>query len=216
MRYHQELDNIRAHVNSLRLVIVALLAVVGVMGWGWQSAPTFIRVYHPPDLRSGAVLRVGEVPPSVVWNFTQYILQQLNNWPENGDQDYGVQIYRLAAYLTPAFRENRIVDMETRGRRGELQYRQRRVQMPPGAGYEERRVDVLDADSWVVWVDLEIRETVRGMDVKETTVRYPVRVVRFEVDPEANPWGLALDGWADPGPERLSDEDTSLTLEVQP
>jgi hypothetical protein len=43
------------------------------------------------------------------------------------------------------------------------------------------------------------------MTVKQTTIRYPIRVVRQAIDPEANPWGLALDGYASDGPRRLTD-----------
>jgi hypothetical protein len=40
------------------------------------------------------------------------------------------------------------------------------------------------------------------MDVKQTQVRYPLRVVRYDVDREKNPWGLALAGFAS-APERI-------------
>jgi hypothetical protein len=42
------------------------------------------------------------------------------------------------------------------------------------------------------------------MTVKRTAIRYPLRVVRHAVDLEANPWGLALDGFGGDGPHRLS------------
>jgi hypothetical protein len=65
---------------------------------------------------------------------------------------------------------------------------------------------------WVVWLDLDLLESVKGMTVKKTAIRYPLRVVSLAVDPEANPWRLALDGFAGEGPRRLSkpelDEDT--------
>ena len=73
----------------------------------------------------------------------------------------------------------------------------------PGAAYREDRIEILSADAWVVWLDLELEESVRGMTIKRTTIRYPLRVVRLAVDPETNPWGLALDGFAGDGPERL-------------
>jgi len=43
------------------------------------------------------------------------------------------------------------------------------------------------------------------MTVKRTAIRYPLRVVSLAVDPEANPWGLALDGFASEGPRRLTE-----------
>ena len=83
-----------------------------------------------------------------------------------------------------------------------------------GHGYEERRVDVLAPGVWVVWLDLDLFESVKGMTVKTTAIRYPLRIVSLDIDPEANPWGLALDGYANDGPRRLSesglDEDLGL------
>ena len=58
---------------------------------------------------------------------------------------------------------------------------------------------------WVVWLDLDLFESVKGMTVKKTAIRYPLRVVRLSVDPESNPWGLALDGFAGSGPRRLTE-----------
>ncbi|MDX1655788.1 MAG: TIGR03746 family integrating conjugative element protein, partial [Candidatus Competibacteraceae bacterium] len=194
MRYWQALDSTKAHVQSLRLVIVVQLLIIGALWWGWHQAPERIRVYHPPDLRSGAVQPLGEVPPATIWAFAYYILQQLNHWPENGARDYGRQIFRLAPYLTPAFRFQLIADMELRGQRGELAARRRGIQVLAMAGYEERRVDIQGNGTWVAWLDMAIQETVQGMTVKQAPIRYPVRVVRYDVDPESNPWGLALDG----------------------
>ena len=95
--------------------------------------------------------------------------------------------------------------MELKARRGELAYRVRGVHEVPGHGYEERRVDVLSSDTWIVWLDLDLMESVKGMTVKQTTIRYPIRVVRQAIDPETNPWGMALDGYGSEGPRRLTD-----------
>ncbi|HOP18281.1 MAG TPA: DUF2895 family protein, partial [Gammaproteobacteria bacterium] len=34
---------------------------------------------------------------------------------------------------------------------------------------------------------------------------YPLRVVRYDVDRELNPWGMAIDGFASPGPSRVEE-----------
>jgi len=94
--------------------------------------------------------------------------------------------------------------MEMKGRQGELAYRVRGVQEVPGHGYEEKRVDLLSKGIWVVWLDLDLYESVKGMTVKRTAIRYPIRVVHQDIDPEVNPWGLALDGFAGEGPRRLN------------
>ncbi len=51
------------------------------------------------------------------------------------------------------------------------------------------------------------------MNVKRVNVRYPLRVVRYNVNPETNPWGLALDGYGKQGPTKLSEVDLSLSKE---
>jgi hypothetical protein len=56
------------------------------------------------------------------------------------------------------------------------------------------------------------------MTVKQTAIRYPLRVVSLDVDPESNPWGLALDGFTPEGPRRLtaSERDKSADQNTSP
>jgi integrating conjugative element protein (TIGR03746 family) len=204
-RYRYEIDNVRSHLRSLWVVIGLLLAVIFGFWIAWMRMPSAITVHIPPDLRAGAVLDLNEVPRANVYTFALYVFQQLNRWPEDGAEDYGKAIFRIAPYLTPNFREVLITDMQTKARQGELASRVRSLQAIPGSGFEGRRVDIVSSDVWVVWLDLELNESVKGMPVKRTVIRYPLRVVRYPVDAETNPWGLALDGFADDGPTRIDD-----------
>ena len=200
----------RDKVNTLRAVIFFEAGIIGLLFLalygtviGWQRADAEQSLHIPPDLRSGAVVKKGDVPPANAYAFAHYIFQQLNRWAEEGSRDYGKNIFRLAAYLTPRFRAQLEADLDLRGKNGELASRTRGTLELPGAGYEERRVDIQGNGAWVVWLDLQILEWVRGLQVKDTVVRYPLRVVRYDVDREKNPWGLALDGYAEE-PRRLS------------
>jgi integrating conjugative element protein (TIGR03746 family) len=204
-RYRFEIDNVRAHLRSLWVVIALQVLVIAALWYGWSQAPARLTVHIPPDLRSGAVLGVDEVSPANIYAFAFYIFQQLNRWPEDGTLDFGRAIFRVSAYLTPRYRTDLLAELEHKGRQGELAYRVRGMQLIPGHGYEERRVDVLGEHSWIVWLDLDLLESVKGMTVKRTTIRYPLRVVRHAVDLVANPWGLALDGFGADGPRRLTD-----------
>ena len=203
-RYRHEIDNVRAHLRFLWAVIGLEALIILALWYGWSQAPKALTVHVPPDLRSGAILTLGEVPPANVYAFAFYIFQQLNRWPEDGARDFGRAIFRVSPYLTPKYRAELIADLELKGRKGELAYRVRGVQEIPDHGFEERRVDILDDDVWVVWLDLDLFESVKGMMVKKTAIRYPLRVVRHAVDLEANPWGLALDGFAAEGPRRMT------------
>lgn len=212
-RYRTGIDNVRAHLRSLWVVIGLQFLVIAALWFGWSEAPKELTVHVPPDLRSGATLAVGEIPAANVYAFAFYIFQQLNRWPDNGAQDYGKAIFRIASYLTPRYRADLMSDLDLKGRQGELAHRVRGVQEVAGHGYEERRVDVLAPGVWVVWLDLDLFESVKGMTVKRTAIRYPLRVVRLAVDPEANPWGLALDGFAPEGPRRLTESELTQAKE---
>ncbi len=202
-RYRFEIDNVRAHVLSLWVVIAMQALIISGLWLGWSQAPKYLTVHIPPDLRSGAVLMVDEVPPSNVYAFAFYIFQQLNRWPSDGAHDYGQAIFRVSPYLTEKYRAELLAGLDAKAHQGELAARVRGVQEIPGHGYEERRVDVLADNVWVVWLDLDLAESVKGMPVKRKAIRYPLRVVRNAVDPETNPWGLALDGFAAEGPRPL-------------
>ena len=204
-RYRYEIDNVRSHLRSLWIVIGLLLAVIVGFWIAWMRLPSSITVHIPPDLRVGAVLDLHEVPRANVYTFALYVFQQLNRWPEDGAEDYGKAIFRIAPYLTPSFREELISDMQTKARQGELANRVRSLQAIPGSGFEGRRVDIVSDEVWIVWLDLELNESVKGMPVKRTAIRYPLRVVRYPVDAETNPWGLALDGFSGDGPARIDE-----------
>ena len=205
-RYRSENENLKAHIATLRGLSAALLLIILALWHGWEEAKKDVRLHLPPDLRSGAVLRIETPEPQNVYAFAHHIFQQINYWPDSGEKDYGVAIYRMAGYLTPRFIDELKSDLEQRAKRGELSERIRAVQDMPGHGYEESRVPVHGNGAWTVLLDLHIDEHVRGMEVKSVSIRYPLRVIHYDVNPETNPWGLALDGYDAPGPQRIEPE----------
>jgi len=61
----------------------------------------------------------------------------------------------------------------------------------------------VDGDAWIVWLDVNIAEHVLGAQVKDVTLSYPIRVVRYDVDRNKNPWQLALDGSGKYSPRKI-------------
>jgi integrating conjugative element protein (TIGR03746 family) len=149
-----------------------------------------------PGSALGQHAQVVGYPPENVYAFALYIFGQLNRWPSDGEQDYRRAIYGLQSYLTPACKAFLDGDYEYRKAAGELRQRVRGVYEILGRGYSEDpelRVKQLDRDSWLVKLDLNADEYYAAEPVKRVVVRYPLRVVRFDLDPERNKWGLALD-----------------------
>jgi integrating conjugative element protein (TIGR03746 family) len=132
-------------------------------------------------------------------------------WPKDGQTDFAQNIYALQALLTPRFRTVLEQELREKNDAGELRNRVRGIQEHPGRSYSEARVVIESDGSWIVTLDMDVLETIDGMLVKQASVRYAVRVVRYDVDAEQNPWGLALDSYVGPGPSALSAQD--LTTE---
>lgn len=204
-RFKNEITHLQAHVKTLRLGALALVCLALVLGLGWWSAPRDLTIHVPPDLRTGSVRKWWEVPPESVYAFTLYVFQQLHRWPTNGEEDYARNIRALSPYLTPACRAFLEQDFATRRDNGELRQRVRGIYEIPGRGYAdapELRVRTLTEGAWVVTLDLDADEYYGAEQVKRALVRYALKVVRQDWDPERNPFGLALDCFASP-PQRI-------------
>jgi integrating conjugative element protein (TIGR03746 family) len=204
-RFRNEVVHLQAHVKSLRLGLTAVFVVALLLGFGWWSAPRDLTIHVPPDLRSGSTRKWWDVPPESVYAFTFYIFQQLNRWPANGEEDYPRNLQALSAYLTPSCRVYLRQDYEYRRGNGELRQRVRGIYEIPGRGYGDdpgARVKVLSDHDWIVTLDISADEYYSTEQVKRALVRYSIKVVRQDVDPERNPFGLMLDCYSTP-PQRI-------------
>lgn len=185
-----------AHITSLRLALGIMAVMLLAFGYGWFRAPEDLTIHIPPDLRHGSTRPWWEIPSGDVYTFAFYIFQQLNRWPANGDEDYQHNITRLRAYLTPSCQAKLNLDWQQRKDRGELRERVRGIYEIPGRGFKPDRVEVISRNSWTVTLDLSVDEYYQAEPVKRALVRYPINVVRLDIDPEKNPWGLALNCFA--------------------
>lgn len=214
-RYTDALAQANWTIKCLLGVVAASTTVSVIAMFGWRIAERNVTLHIPPDLTAGAQIQLGrkEVPASNVYLFAFYIWQQLNRWSVNGQHDYGAQIYKLQAYFTPACQQQLINDMTTRAGQGELDQRTRSVMEIPGLGYRDSRVLQHADGSWNVLLDTQIIESSRGVAVKDAYVRYPLHVVRYDVDRELNPWQLAIDCYtAQKKPERLDPQAVAVAM----
>lgn len=195
-RFQTVLAQRDAHVWSLRGLLAALLLCNVLLAFAWYRAPEELVIHLPPDLRSGSTRLAAEVPPQSIYAFSFYVFQQLHRWPVDGARDYPKRIATLNAYFTPRFAADLADDVERKRAEHALQGRQRAV-FEAGPGYTSAQVDIHEPDRWVVHLHLQVVEHYRGEVVKDATIHYPVVVVRRDADPERNPYGLALDGFAE-------------------
>ncbi len=192
-------DAQRGHIRTLRGGIAILTLGCLGLGYGWWSAPRDLTIHVPPDLRSGSTRKWWDVPPESVYTFGLYLFQQMNRWPTDGEADYERNLHTLGSYLTPACTAQLQSDFEQRRNAGELRKRVRGVYEIPGRGYGDDptlHVRQLSDNDWVVTLDITADEYYGGERVKRALARYPLHIVRHDVDPERNPFGLVWDCYA--------------------
>ena len=176
----------RKHNRQLVKIIYAVVLMGAVGAWFSWRQPKTVDVHLAPDLRAGDTVRVSDgrspVPPTNVYGFSYYIWQQINRWQTDGAKDYGQQIYNMQFFLTPQCQSQLKADMELRHSKGELRRRTRQISEIPGFPYSENRVVADGPDAWTVLMDMQVMETFAGQPIKDVFIRYPLRVVRFDVD----------------------------------
>ncbi len=187
--FRDEELNRRRHLRALHIGLIFLAASQCVAYAGWWHASATQRLSLPPQLRYGALLTTGEIHPWEVYAFAGYIHQQLNHWTENGSQDNARNIHRLAAFLSPEYRRWLVREHERRESR--FRNRQRHLSPVPGS-YGNASVEAVGQDIWRVTLDVRLRDYLEDHLYKDIDVRYFLEVVAFDVDPETNEWGLAL------------------------
>lgn len=206
MRFQNVLENARLTIQVLVLGLVLLFILNVFLIFGWHGAQKRIEVHLPPQIPAdGLTLSANQYPPATIYSFAFYVWQSLNNWPNNGTADYKNAIQQFAPFLTPSFKSELIRDYNNRYNQGEIQDRQRSLQGANGSAFTPVDIEAVGNDTWLVHLHLRLTEhmDINGNQVKDVTIDYVLRVVRYQVDAKANPWGLALDGFAE-DPKRNS------------
>jgi len=214
-QYLDALASERAHNRRLfgATLIVGIVGAVG-MAFMWAQ-PRQLDLHINPDLRAGERVSINHgtapVPNPNVYSFAYYVWQQINRWQADGHTDYGQQIYNFQPYLTPRCQAQLQADMELRNQSGELRLRTRQISEIPGLGFQDNRVIGEGPSAWTVLLDMQVQETYRGQAIKDTFVRYPVRVVRYDVDRQRNPFKLAVDCFGNNRPARIDVRDSAIS-----
>jgi integrating conjugative element protein (TIGR03746 family) len=175
-----------------------------LLGFGWWSAPKSLTIHVPPDLRSDSTRKWWDVPPESVCLLVLHLAAGTALAHERRRR-LSAHLRALSAYLTPSCRAFLQQDYEYRRASGELRQRVRGIYEIPGRGYGDdpaTRVKVVSDRDWIVTLDVSADEYYGSEQVKRALVRYPIKVVRLDIDPEHNPFGLALDCYAG-APQRI-------------
>lgn len=202
MKMWRKQDQDAAHITTLRFVVIILALVNFLLWWGWHQAPKELTLHVPPDLSSGVTMKATAVPPASLYAFAFYVWQVMGNWPTDGQKDDQKNIDSYSPYLTPRFKQQLLEEEAQLNAKGELQDRTRVIQGEPGAAYQSVNVINLGDGTWEVDVTVRVTERIGNTILQDALIQYPLRVVRYDINRETNPWGLALDGFVS-APKRI-------------
>ncbi len=199
MKFLNALEQARWHIRTLWIVIVLAFVMNAFAIIGWMHVQSRIQIHVPPHIpASGLTITQGEIPKTTVYSFAFYVWQSINHWSHNGMQDYKQQIKRFSPLLTPAFKVRLVQNYNQLFDQGELQDRIRIMQGIEGSAYSPDDVTMVGHDTWIVHLKMRLTEMMNtnAKIVKDIEMNYTLKVVRFNVDPKHNPWGLAVAGFA--------------------
>jgi integrating conjugative element protein (TIGR03746 family) len=196
-----QLFNVWKKFDELNLTIKCLWAVIIILALldiflvaGWMNSPSRMRVYLPPDLTQGAMIKPGAIPKSTIYAFGYQIFTAINTWTDEGATDYKKNLNAYKNYLSSRFYRELLEDYATRAANGSLG-RQRLVTGVSNHRYSPQDVKILGDGIWLLDLHLKIQETVDGSVVKDVVMDYPLIISRIRTSIQVNPWGLAITGY---------------------
>jgi integrating conjugative element protein (TIGR03746 family) len=220
MAYRNDNENLKVRVKYLWFMVGLLCVIIGGMGIGWDRARQDAVIHLPPNLEAGGLVKINQPERIHIYAFATRVLQAINSW-DDGAVDYEKAIDSVRPYLTPRFYAELKYDLEQRrvnpvdGKgtavdelTGRVRHMTALLTGDKGKIFNDDKITVHSQGEWLALLDMHIEEQVKGLLVKSVNVRYPVRVIRYDVDINANPWGLALDGYEAPGATRLASQPT--------
>jgi len=194
MSLRNDHENLKNHINTLRGFVILLFITLGGAWLTIQDLSRTQTVSIPPDTRSGAIVELGKSHPANVFSFTAYIFHTLNDWVVDGSVEYSQNIYKLQHFFTKKYMQELLDDVLAKGSGGALSERARTLKLM--GIYSDDNVDIVSDESWIVWLDFELTEHVKGLQIKKVNIRYPIKIVATDSNPDTNPWGLLLDGYS--------------------
>ena len=195
------LDQQTLVIKNLWVIVGLLLALNLLLGIFLALTPNRLRIYLPPDLSQGALIKPGVPDKSTVYGFAFQILTSINSWPDSGTEDYGKNIEAYRHYLSAGFYHELKEDLSSRVNNSELS-RTRIMAGVADEGYAPESVEFLGNGSWLVKLHLQIEETLDGSVIKNVVLEYPVLVSQVSESITINPWGLVVSGFKE-SPHRI-------------
>lgn len=191
-KYQDDLKEAQRQVNKREFLILGLLVLLFISIAGTLYAMKTIKVQVDPGLSSTKKYQRGETDEAYVYAFTNGLIQSLFTWKDDGQTDYEQNIENLKNFMTPGCYESVQDDLKFRSTHGELRKRVRlMVPIQFASGHEQVKHD--PPSKWMVRVQYDMEESVRGVTIKKGRYYWDVPVIRDSSKKHLNRFELSID-----------------------
>ena len=192
-KYYKSESEVYSHILTLRGVGVGLTFIILMTLFAMSKMPDDILLHNAPNLESGSTRKIKEIPQYSLYSTAYYLWQQINTTDDlSKGYKFNVEV-RYQNYLAPEF-ANQLMFIHERDKADKLGI-SRELKEVEAASWSDDRVFQLTPDKWVVYIDADITERLKGQLVRNVKVRYPLIIERADFNPTTNPTGMKIVGY---------------------
>ena len=153
------------------------------------------RITIPPKLEFGKVISTDDINHEQVYRLAGEVMQGLYHWEESGKVNFKKKINKLSAYLTPEYKQFLLDqhDELNSSSTGELNKTRALIPLHNVNQYQKSFVTpIKNNTAFIVLIDFILQSHLENHLIQNTKIRYTVKVVIRDIDPNYNPWGWQL------------------------
>lgn len=184
------------HINTLRYVIIGQMVIIGILAFALAVLPKQIPIRRVPDLSNpNSTEKIGHIAKHSIFTEASYLWRELNQWKVSGEKDATSRLFDYEFYFSESFVDQLEMDYANMMQTGELKRTRSLIEVPGQLHEIDKRVVQKSESSWVVYIDMTLKETFLGKVIREDDYRYSFLVERYNTTFDENPLGLRIVGF---------------------
>lgn len=176
-------------IRALTIFALILLGMVIHSHYLLANLPKEFECNFPPDTSQGGKVMVNETPRHQVYGLAFGLFQKIYRCEKDCSVEFANNIRAYGYFYTDTYRQKMLSYAASR----EGYNRKRIRSISEHGNYKQSKVIPLGNGVWVVYLDVVEKEYIGSKKVRDAIMRYPVVMVKNDVDRENNPWRLAFD-----------------------
>lgn len=174
--------------------LLGLLLLISSMTNNNLSANKVVRITIPPNLEFGQIISSADIDYQQIYQLAGQVMQNIYHWQNSGKEDFKQNINKLTALITPEYKQYLLEEYSKLNRQNKLDKTRALIPLVPISEYKDDFVTPIENNTaFVVLIDFKLQTHQENYLIIDAKLRYTVRVVIRDVNPDYNPWGWQLD-----------------------